>query len=58
MRALAKPKPKGARGDDLIGLASVGAANMIVDPATRELYVADGYVNHRVIVFDADTGII
>lgn len=32
------------------------AANMVVDPATRELYVADGYVNHRVIVFDADTG--
>jgi DNA-binding beta-propeller fold protein YncE len=32
------------------------AANMVVDPATRELYVADGYVNHRVIVFDASTG--
>ncbi len=31
MRALAKPKPKGARGDDLVGLASVGAANMIID---------------------------
>src|SRR5947209_3492486 len=33
-----------------------GAANMIVDEAARELYVADGYVNHRVIVFDADSG--
>ena len=33
-----------------------GAANMVVDPATNEVYVADGYVNHRVIVFDADTG--
>ncbi|HYM23431.1 MAG TPA: hypothetical protein VEU08_09490 [Vicinamibacterales bacterium] len=33
-----------------------GAANMVVDEAARELYVADGYVNHRVIVFDADTG--
>jgi len=33
-----------------------GAANMVVDAATRELYVADGYVNHRVIVFDAETG--
>jgi hypothetical protein len=32
-----------------------GAANM-VDPTTNEIYVADGYVNHRVIVFDADTG--
>lgn len=33
-----------------------GAANMVVDPAARELYVADGYVNHRVIVFDTETG--
>ena len=33
-----------------------GAANMIVDRAANELYVADGYVNHRVIVFDAATG--
>jgi DNA-binding beta-propeller fold protein YncE len=32
------------------------AASMVVDPAARELYVADGYVNHRVIVFDATTG--
>jgi DNA-binding beta-propeller fold protein YncE len=31
-------------------------ANVVVDPATNELYVADGYFNHRVIVFDADTG--
>ena len=31
-------------------------AHMVVDPATNELYVADGYGNHRVIVFDADTG--
>jgi hypothetical protein len=33
-----------------------GAANMVVDPSTNEVFVADGYVNHRVIVFDADTG--
>jgi len=33
-----------------------GAAKMIVDPKTNELYVADGYGNHRVVVFDADTG--
>ena len=33
-----------------------GAAKMIVDAKTNELYVADGYGNHRVIVFDADTG--
>jgi DNA-binding beta-propeller fold protein YncE len=31
-------------------------ANMVVDAAANELYVADGYVNHRVIVFDAGTG--
>ncbi|GJD61628.1 hypothetical protein [Methylobacterium frigidaeris] len=31
-------------------------ANMQVDPETNELYVADGYYNHRVIVFDAETG--
>jgi DNA-binding beta-propeller fold protein YncE len=29
---------------------------MTVDAAANELYVADGYYNHRVIVFDADTG--
>lgn len=27
-----------------------------VDPATNEVYVADGYGNRRVIVFDAETG--
>jgi hypothetical protein len=32
------------------------AASMVVDEAANELYVADGYVNHRVIVFDATTG--
>jgi DNA-binding beta-propeller fold protein YncE len=32
------------------------AANMVVDPASHEVYVADGYVNHRVIVFDAESG--
>jgi NHL repeat len=31
-------------------------AHMIVDRDANELYVADGYVNHRVIVFDAETG--
>jgi DNA-binding beta-propeller fold protein YncE len=33
-----------------------GPAKMFIDKATNELYVADGYGNHRVIVFDADTG--
>lgn len=31
-------------------------AAMQVDPETNELFVADGYLNHRVIVFDAETG--
>lgn len=31
-------------------------ADMIVDAATNELYVADGYFNHRIAVFDAATG--
>jgi DNA-binding beta-propeller fold protein YncE len=31
-------------------------AKSIVDPKTNELYVADGYGNRRVIVYDADTG--
>ena len=31
-------------------------AKMFIDPKTNELYVADGYGNKRVIVFDADTG--
>ena len=33
-----------------------GAAHMVVDGGAGELYVADGYVNHRVIVFDAEDG--
>ena len=47
-----KGKNGGSNDTENVG----GAANMIVDPATNEVYVADGYVNHRVIVFDADTG--
>jgi DNA-binding beta-propeller fold protein YncE len=31
-------------------------AKIFVDPKRNEAYVADGYGNHRVIVFDADTG--
>jgi hypothetical protein len=32
------------------------AANLVVDAPENEIYVADGYVNHRIIVFDATTG--
>jgi DNA-binding beta-propeller fold protein YncE len=45
-------KNRGSNDTENLG----GPACMIVDPETNELYVADGYVNHRVIVFDADTG--
>jgi len=31
-------------------------AGVRVDPATNEVYVADGFGNHRVAVFDADSG--
>jgi DNA-binding beta-propeller fold protein YncE len=31
-------------------------SKVFVDPKTNEAYVADGYSNHRVIVFDAETG--
>ena len=33
-----------------------GPAKMFVDKETNELYVADGYGNHRVVVYDAETG--
>lgn len=33
-----------------------GVADVAVDPQTNEVFVADGYGNHRIIVFDADTG--
>jgi DNA-binding beta-propeller fold protein YncE len=45
---------KGQGSNDTANLG--GAANVVVDRAANELYVADGYVNHRVIVFDAGTG--
>ena len=31
-------------------------ADFDVDPVTNEVYIADGYLNHRIIVFDAGTG--
>lgn len=32
-------------------------ADSEVDPETNELYVSDGYGNHRIVVVDADTGL-
>jgi DNA-binding beta-propeller fold protein YncE len=45
---------KGRGSNDTENLGA--AANMVVDAPANELYVADGYVNHRVVVFDATTG--
>jgi DNA-binding beta-propeller fold protein YncE len=47
---------RGASGGSLDTLNLNNAADMYVHPATDELFVADGYVNRRVIVFDAETG--
>ena len=32
------------------------AADMVVDPGTNRLYIADGYGNRRILIVDADTG--
>ncbi len=46
----------GVVGDDADTRHLNRPASMVVDPAANEVFVADGYGNHRVIVFDADTG--
>ena len=45
---------KGRGSNDTENLGA--AAHMVVDREANELYVADGYVNHRIVVFDATTG--
>jgi len=45
-------KNRGSNDTENLG----GPASLFVYPKTNELFVADGYFNHRVIVFDADTG--
>jgi hypothetical protein len=47
-------KGQGKGSNDTANLG--GSANLTIDRGTNELYVADGYVNHRVIIFDALTG--
>jgi hypothetical protein len=47
-----KGQGRGSNDTDNLG----GAAGFTIDRDARELYVADGYVNHRVIVFDSITG--
>jgi hypothetical protein len=46
---------QGRGSNDTVNLGA--AANMVIDEGSNELYVADGYVNHRIIVFDATTGL-
>ena len=43
---------KGSNDPDHLG----GPANFYVDPKTNELFIADGYINKRVVVYDAATG--
>jgi sugar lactone lactonase YvrE len=45
-------KTNGSADPKLLG----GPSGMSFDPSANEVYVADGYINKRVIVFDADTG--
>jgi len=48
-------KPKSSKGSNDVENLRL-PAKIFVDPKTNEVYVADGYGNHRVIVFDAETG--
>ena len=41
--------------NDPVNLA--GPTGIVVDAETNEVFVADGYRNRRVVVFDADTGV-
>lgn len=43
---------KGSNDPDHLG----GPANFYVEPKTNEIFIADGYRNRRVVVYDADTG--
>jgi DNA-binding beta-propeller fold protein YncE len=45
-------KNKGSNDTENVG----GPAGLFLNQQTNELFVADGYFNHRVIVFDAATG--
>jgi len=53
LMAIGKPNAsEGSNDVQNLGLP----AKTFIDPKTNELYVADGYGNKRVIVYDADTG--
>jgi hypothetical protein len=52
IRQIGRPGACGGSGDT----ATLGApALAVVDESSGDVYVADGYVNHRVIVLDAET---
>ncbi len=48
-------KPNSSKGSNDVENLRL-PAKTFVDKETNEVYVADGYGNHRVIVFDAETG--
>jgi DNA-binding beta-propeller fold protein YncE len=48
-------KPRSSKGSNDVANLRL-PAKIFVDKQTNEAYIADGYGNHRVIVFDADTG--
>jgi DNA-binding beta-propeller fold protein YncE len=62
MYQIGDPDPAGAPDSNDTDGASNGTpqlfrpADMEVDPETNDLYIADGYGNHRVVVVNADTG--
>ncbi len=43
---------KGSNDPDHLG----GPANFYVEPKTNEIFIADGYINKRVVVYDAASG--
>jgi hypothetical protein len=48
-------KPNSSKGsNDPLNLR--GPAQTFIDARTNEVYVADGYGNHRIVVYDADSG--
>lgn len=50
--AIGKSGQQGSNATEVLG----APANLFVYPKTNELFVADGYENSRIMVYDADTG--
>jgi hypothetical protein len=47
---------RGGRGDDADTVQLGGPTSCWHDTANREVFISDGYSNHRVIAFNSDTG--